>query len=100
MQKEQEEAEIKQRLAQMDAMQAELNTMRENIANAEEMRSQVQQLFEDGLLKQNQDGKFEAVVDPAESDQIRSEYAQASRQRPVGNEEIQEINANLAQMQG
>ena len=63
----------------MDAMQAELNTMRENIANAEEMRSQVQQLFEDGLLKQNQDGKFEAVVDPAESDQIRSEYAQASR---------------------
>ena len=100
MQKEQEEAEIKQRLAQMDAMQAELNTMRENIANAEEMRSQVQQLFEDGLLKQNQDGKFEAVVDPAESDQIRSEYAQASRQRPVANEEIQEINANLAQMQG
>ena len=43
------------------------------------MRSQVAQMFDEGLLKQNDDGKYVAVTDPNESMAIRSEIANGTK---------------------
>ena len=42
----------------MDAMQAEMDIMRQNISAAEDLHSQVQQMFDDGILKAGEDGKY------------------------------------------
>ena len=56
------------------------------------MRASVQQMFDDGVLKQSEDGKYEAVLDPSESENLRIQNAQASRRRPIGEDEIDRIN--------
>ena len=65
----------------MSAMQQELDALKQNLNAAEDMRSQVAQMFDDGLLKQNSDGKYEAVTDPNESMAIRSEIANGTKQK-------------------
>ena len=59
----------------MDQMQHEMDIMRQNIAAAEDLHSQVQQMFDDGILKAGNDGKYQAVLDPNESEHIRSTNA-------------------------
>ena len=63
------------------------------------MRSQVQGMFDDGLIKQQPTGQFAAVVDPAEQESIRSNRAAASRRRPMGEDDIDRINADLNNME-
>ena len=65
----------------MSAMQQELDALKQNLNAAEDMRSQVAQMFDEGLLKQNADGKYEAVTDPNESMAIRSEIANGTKQK-------------------
>jgi len=57
-------------------MQQELLQLREQVGHAHEVHSQVQQMFNQGILKQNQSGNIEVVSDPNESEQIRSSLAE------------------------
>ena len=63
------------------------------------MRSQVQGMFDDGIIKQNPTGLFEAVVDPGEQESIRSSRADQSRRRPLNENDIDRINADLNNME-
>ncbi len=58
-----------------------MEVMRQNMAAAEDIHSQVQAMFDEGILKAGNDGKFQAVIDPNESEHIRSTNAQASKMK-------------------
>ena len=62
------------------------------------MRNQVQSMIDDGALKENEDGGFTAVLDPAESEYLRAQAA-ASKRRPMGEAEIDRINEDLLRME-
>ena len=55
-------------------------------------------MVDDGVIKQSEDGRFQAVQDPNESESIRSQRAEASRRRPINEADIDRINADLDQM--
>ena len=48
-------------------------------------------MFEDGLLKQNDQGQYEAVLDPAESEYIKSEISKTKRKNAMSAVEAEEI---------
>ena len=95
MEKEKQKAEVEARLAQMDQMQLEMEAMRQSIAAAEDVHSQVQQMFDEGILKAGINGKYQAVLDPNESEHIRSTNAQASKMRQTNMEDINLLNQQL-----
>ena len=63
------------------------------------MRQQVQTMFDNGVIKHNADGGFEAVVDPNEQLSIKSQIADQSKRRPIGEDDIDRINADLDRME-
>ena len=57
-------------------------------------------MFEDGLLKQNDKGQYEAVLDPAESEYIRSEISKTKRKNAMSAVEAEEIQKQLEKLEG
>ena len=56
-------------------MKQELATMKQHMAETEQVRNTVQKMFDEGVLKQDDDGSFVAVTDKEESEHIRSTIA-------------------------
>ena len=56
-------------------------------------------MFDTGIIKQNDEGGIEAVIDPAESEHIRSHNMIASRRRPIGEADIDRINQDIEEEQ-
>ena len=90
-----QKAAIDEKMAQYDIMQQELLQLREQVGHAHEVHSQVQQMFNQGILKQNQSGNIEVVSDPNESEQIRSSLAEQSKVKPTNIQELQDLNQEL-----
>ena len=55
-------------------------------------------MFEVGLIKQNADGKFEAVTDPNESMHIRSEIANSTKQKQANQNDGQILQQQIDQL--
>lgn len=91
--------ELQQQLAQMSAMQQEIGNLQQQIAAANQMRQQVQGMFDAGVIKQVDGGGFEAVMDPNEQESIRSQQAEQSKRRPIVEADIDRINADLDRME-
>ena len=89
--------ELDQQIAQMSQMQDQINNLREQLGQAESTRQAVQQMFDEGVIKQTPDGRYQAVLDPEESEQLRSVQAQISKRRPIREADIDRINANIQQ---
>ena len=53
----------------------------------------------EGTIKQYPDGKIRPVTDPNESEQIRSQWAEASKRRPIREGDIDRINADFDRIQ-
>ena len=56
-------------------------------------------MFDNGVIKANADGRYEAVVDPNEQLSIKSQIADQSKRRPIVEEDIDRINADLDRME-
>ena len=80
-------------------MQVEMGRLNQEIQDAKDMKTQVQGMFDDGIIRQNPTGQFEAVLDPAEQESIRSNRADPSKRRPLGETDIDHINADLDGME-
>jgi hypothetical protein len=52
-------------------------------------------MFDDGALKRDDQGRFIPVVDPNESEHIRSQRGQDTRRRPMTEADIDRINAEV-----
>ena len=63
------------------------------------MRDQVQQMFDDGALKRDDNGQFVPVTDPNESEHIRSQHGQETRRRPIFEADIDRINQEVEEEQ-
>ena len=55
-------------------------------------------MFDDGILKQGASGRFEAVVDPNESEHIRSTNAQATKAKMTSNADMEVLKQQLDQL--
>ena len=85
------EAELQEKLAQWDQMERDLNEFKKQNQMLQDQTKDVQKMFEDGLLKQNDKGEYEAVLDPAESEYIRSEISKTKRKNAMSAVEAEEI---------
>ena len=56
-------------------------------------------MFDAGVIKQVDGGGFEAVMDPNEQESIKSQHAEQSKRRPIGEADIDRINADLDRME-
>ena len=56
-------------------------------------------MFDDGVLKHDENGKFVPVMDPEESEMIKSNRADQSKRRPINEEDIDRINEDLDLME-
>ena len=52
-------------------------------------------MFDDGALKRDDQGRFVPVIDPNESEHIRSNRGQDTRRRPMTEADIDRINAEV-----
>ena len=59
-------------MEQISRMQQEMNEMQEHLVQAHQMKDKVQNLVDNGIIKVAPNGNFQPVVDPAESEHIRS----------------------------
>ena len=57
-------------------------------------------MFDSGILKKDDAGRFQAVVDPIESESIRSNLANPTKRKNINEADIDRINADLDQMEG
>ena len=57
-------------------------------------------MFEDGILKKNDQGQYQAVIDPAESEYIRSEVSKTKRKNAMSAVEAEEIQKQLERLEG
>ena len=89
------QAALDAKLNQLSAMQEEMAQMKQQMAVAEDMRLQVQQLADDGFIKQGETGRLEPVLDPNESEYIRSNTAQATKRTKVTPAAMQALNQQL-----
>ena len=89
------EAELQDKLAQWDQMQRELNQYREQNQLLERQTQDVQKMFEDGVLKTNENGQYEAVLDPAESEYLKSEISKTNRKNCMSAVEAEQIQKQL-----
>ena len=81
-------------------MQQELAEFKKQNQMLQEQTKDVQRMFEDGLLKQNDQGQYEAVLDPAESEYIRSEISKTKRKNAMSAVEAEEIQKQLEKLEG
>ena len=63
------------------------------------MVSQVEEMFNNGILKHDENGHFQAVIDPNESEHIRSNIANQTKRRPINEADIDRINQDLDKME-
>ena len=61
-----------EKLAQFDRMQAEMDQLKQSLAMAQHMHSQVQGMIDDGQIKHDDNNNLVAVNDPSESEHLRS----------------------------
>ena len=94
------EAELQEKLAQWDKMESELNEFKKQNKLLEEQTKDVQRMFEEGILKQNDEGQYQAVLDPAESEYIRSEVSRTKRKNCMSALEAEEIQKSLEKLEG
>ena len=57
-------------------------------------------MFENGILKQNELGQYEAVLDPAESEYIKSEISKTKRKNCMSGAEAEKIQKQLEKLEG
>ena len=55
-------------------------------------------MFDEGVLKQGESGRFEAVVDPEESEFIKSNNAQATKMKQISQADLQVMNQQLGDL--
>ena len=60
-----------------------------------EQNAQVQQMFNDGVIKQDLNGQYVPVMDPAESEYIQSQISMSKRKATMTASEAEQINANI-----
>ena len=77
------------KLAQMAQMQQDMASMRDQLKLAQDMYESVNDLFEDGKLKQDNDGGAVVVEDPAERESIRS-ASKAKADLPLQERPVQQ----------
>lgn len=53
----------------------------------EEKQGEVEKLFENGLLKQDENGNYQAVLNPEESEYIKSEVSKIKMRKTMSPEE-------------
>ena len=63
------------------------------------MYGQVQKMFDDGVLKAGEDGSYVPVVDPAESEYLRSKKKPKTKRQPMTEEQIDKVNQDLDKME-
>ena len=63
------------------------------------MVSQVEEMFNNGIHKHDVNGNFQAVMDPNESEHIKSNIANQSKRRPINEADIDRINQDLDKME-
>jgi hypothetical protein len=63
------------------------------------MVSQVEDMFNNGILKHDEHGRFQAVIDPNESEHIKSNMANQTKRRPINEADIDRINQDLDKME-
>ena len=66
----------------------------------QEQTRDIQMMFEDGILKKNDQGQYQAVIDPAESEYIRSEVSKTKRKNAMSAVEAEEIQKQLERLEG
>ena len=66
----------------------------------QEQTRDIQMMFEDGILKKNDQGQYQAVIDPAESEFIRSEVSKTKRKNAMSAVEAEEIQKQLERLEG
>ena len=77
----------------------QIQSLQQQIGETELVRQQVQQMVDQGIITQANNGQFQAVQDPSESEQIRSQRAEASKRKVIDEADIDRINADLDRME-
>ena len=93
---QQQMADLAQMRQQNQQMQQQMAQMQADLQNAAQMHEQVSQAFDQGLLRQSEDVTIIVVDDPAERQSLASQRGVQSRRRPIGEADIDRINAELA----
>ena len=57
------------------------------------MHGEVEQMFNEGILKRDEEGRYVAVTDPEESNHIRSSIASASKNKPDNRGDAAQITS-------
>jgi hypothetical protein len=57
------------------------------------MHGEVEQMFNEGILKRDEEGRYVAVTDPDESNHIRSSIASASKNKPDNRGDAAQITS-------
>ena len=77
---EQRKVEIQAKLLAYNQMERQLDAANAQNKELEQVNSMVHQMFEEGVIKQNDGGSFEAVVDPNERSFIQSKRRELREQ--------------------
>jgi hypothetical protein len=81
--------DIEQKLQQWQQMEQALAAAQEKIRETEVVHEHVQGMFNDGLLKINNDGGYNVVDDPAERVQLKQEHIIQSKQHHQSQSDAQ-----------
>ena len=73
MREQNKEAEYRQRMAQMEQMQHQWNEMVSNLNHANQIQAEVEELFDNGLIKKAASGKYVVVENARERENIRQQ---------------------------
>ena len=94
------ETELKEKLAAWSQLEAALEKSEREKEELLRKTNDVQRMFDDGILKCGTDGRYQAVVDPAESEHIRFEVSMSKRKAAMTAVDAEQINANLERLNG
>ncbi len=70
------ELEVQQKMAAWSSMEQEVARLRQQVNGDGNMRSQVQVMLDDGLIKQVADNKWELITDQQEAESQRSHMSE------------------------
>ena len=68
-------------MALLKSQKRDLDLLRQEVAEANNIKDHVQQMFDDGVLTQDENGAFRAVIDPKEKEHLQEQMAYASKQK-------------------
>ena len=74
--------QVEQQMQQFAQMQKELQEAKDEIIATRVIHEHVQDMFNNGLLKERPEGGYDVVDDPNERIQIKQQFQIASKQRP------------------